>query len=29
MSELRHGNRERARDGRRIVELSAEVNRLQ
>jgi hypothetical protein len=29
MSELRHGSRERARDSRRIVELSAEVNRLQ
>jgi chromosome segregation ATPase len=28
-SELRHGCRERARDSRRIVELSAEVNRLQ
>jgi HAMP domain-containing protein len=28
MSELRHGSRERARDSRRIVELSAEVNRL-
>jgi hypothetical protein len=29
MSELRHGNRERARDSRRIAELSAEVNCLQ
>jgi hypothetical protein len=29
MLELRHGNRECARDSRRIVELSAEVNRLQ
>jgi hypothetical protein len=29
MSELRHGSRERARDSRRIAELSAEVNRLQ
>jgi aminoglycoside phosphotransferase len=28
-SELRHGCRERARDSRRIAELSAEVNRLQ
>jgi hypothetical protein len=28
MSELRHGNRERARESRRIAELSAEVNRL-
>jgi hypothetical protein len=28
-SELRHGNRERARDSRRIAELSAEVDRLQ
>jgi hypothetical protein len=29
MSELRHGNRERARDSRRIAKLSTEVNRLQ
>jgi hypothetical protein len=29
MSELRHGNRERARDSRCIAELSTEVNRLQ
>jgi predicted transcriptional regulator len=29
MSELRHGNRESARDSRRIAELSAEVNRMQ
>jgi hypothetical protein len=29
MSELRHGNREHARDSHRIAELSAEVNRLQ
>jgi hypothetical protein len=29
MSELRHGNRERARDSRSIAELSAEVNPLQ
>jgi chromosome segregation ATPase len=29
MLEVRHGNRERARDSRRIAELSAEVNRLQ
>jgi hypothetical protein len=29
MSELCHGNRERARDSHRIAELSAEVNRLQ
>jgi hypothetical protein len=29
MPELRHGNREHARDSRRIAELSAEVNRLQ
>jgi hypothetical protein len=29
MSELRHGNRERAQDSRRIAELSKEVNRLQ
>jgi chromosome segregation ATPase len=28
-SELRHGCRERARDSRRIAELSAKVNRLQ
>jgi hypothetical protein len=28
-SELRHGSRERARDSRRIAELSAEVNHLQ
>jgi chromosome segregation ATPase len=28
-SELRHGSRERARDSRRIAELSAEVNRPQ
>jgi hypothetical protein len=28
-SELRHGNRECARDSRHIVELSAKVNRLQ
>jgi hypothetical protein len=28
MLEVRHGNRERARDSRRIAELSAEVNRL-
>jgi chromosome segregation ATPase len=28
-SELRHGNRERARDSHRIAELSPEVNRLQ
>jgi hypothetical protein len=27
--ELRHGSRERARDSRRIVELSAEVDHLQ
>jgi hypothetical protein len=27
--ELCHGSRERARDGRRIAELSAEVDRLQ
>jgi peptidoglycan hydrolase CwlO-like protein len=29
MSKLRHGSRERARDSRRITELSVEVNRLQ
>jgi hypothetical protein len=29
MSELRHGNRERAQDSRRIAELPVEVNRLQ
>jgi hypothetical protein len=29
MSELRHGSRERARDSRRIAELSVEVQRLQ
>jgi hypothetical protein len=29
MLELRHGNRERVRDSRRIAELSAEVNCLQ
>jgi hypothetical protein len=29
MSQLRHGNRERARDSRHIAELSTEVNRLQ
>jgi hypothetical protein len=29
MSELSHGSRERARDSRRIAELSTEVNRLQ
>jgi hypothetical protein len=29
MSELRHGSRECAQDSRRIVELLAEVNRLQ
>jgi hypothetical protein len=28
-SELRNGGRERARDSRRVAELSAEVNRLQ
>jgi hypothetical protein len=28
-SELRHGNMERARDSRRIAELSAEIDRLQ
>jgi hypothetical protein len=29
MSELQHGNRERARDSRRIAKLSAKVNPLQ
>jgi hypothetical protein len=29
MSKLHHGSRERARDSRRIAELSSEINRLQ